>query len=192
MSTFAKKGDTAGDMLGRVLRIGLAVVLVAILAVLYVLSQGGDLRRQTQIASDLRNLKDIDTAWNRDVAAARGDPSASEPAPLPLDVRVDALLNSLKGETITLNNAALTNGVENLRVAFVQKRQLTGQFEQASGQLKELVKGVLTTLADARKALAQLLEGDAKLRAKLGSVDGQLAALSSDVFRLYLQGEDSA
>ena len=57
-------------MLGRVLRIVLALVLVGILAVLYVLSQGGDLRRQTQIVSDLRNLKDIDTAWNRDLAAA--------------------------------------------------------------------------------------------------------------------------
>jgi len=85
-------------MVGRVLRIVLALVLVAVLAVLYVLSQGGDLRRQTQIASDLRNLKDLDTAWNRDVVAARGDPSAPEQPPLSLDSRLEPLLSDLKSE----------------------------------------------------------------------------------------------
>ena len=52
-------------MIGRVLVLLLALVLVAILAVLYLLSQGGDLKHQTQIVADLRNLREIDTSWNR-------------------------------------------------------------------------------------------------------------------------------
>jgi signal transduction histidine kinase len=174
------------------LRIGLAVVLVAILAVLYVLSQGGDLRRQTQIASDLRNLKDIDTAWNRDVDAARADPFATEQAPLPLDSRLDALLTDLKGETLGFNNPALMSGVENLRSAFLQKRKLTAQFEQASSKLRATVKELLDNIGQARQALAPLLESDAKLRARLAPVDAQLVALGSEVFRLYLQGDATA
>src|SRR5689334_14283685 len=179
-------------LLLRVLRIGLAVVLVAILAVLYVLSQGGDLRRQTQIASDLRNLKDIDTAWNRDVAAARGDPFAPEQLPLQLDSRLDSLLTDMKAETLVFNNPSLINGVENLLSAFLQKRKLTAQFEQSSSKLRGTVRQLLDTIAQARQALASLLEGDAKLRARLAPVDGQLVALSSDVFRLYLQGDGTA
>src|SRR5215207_2721558 len=108
----AKTKGLQSLMVGRVLRIVLALVLVAVLAVLYVLSQGGDLQRQTQISSDLRNLKDIDTFWNRDVEAARGDPSAPEPPPLSLDSRLEPLLTDLESETIGLKNVTLSSGVE--------------------------------------------------------------------------------
>jgi signal transduction histidine kinase len=167
-------------------------VLVAVLAVLYVLSQGGDLRRQTQIASDLRNLKDIDTAWNRDVAAGRGDPFAPEQPPLQLDARLDPLLADLRAETLPLNSASLLGGVDNLSTAFVQKRKLTLEFEESSTKLRLVVKDLLTQLSQVRQALAQLAENDAKLRARLAPLDGSLVALSSDVFRVYLQGDDTA
>jgi two-component system, NtrC family, sensor kinase len=179
-------------MLGRILRVVLGLVLVAVLAVLYVLSQGGDLRRQTQIASDLRNLKDIDTAWNRDVAAGRGDPFAPEQPPLQLDARLDPLLADLKAETRALNSASLLGGVDNLSTAFVQKHTLTRQFGDSSAKLRLVVKDLLTQLSQVRQALAQLAENDAKLRARLASLDGSLVALSSDVFRVYLQGDDTA
>lgn len=179
-------------MLGRILRVVLALVLVAVLAVLYVLSQGGDLRRQTQIASDLRNLKDIDTAWNRDVAAGRGDPFAPEQPALQLDARLDPLLADLKAETLALNSASLLGGVDNLSTAFIQKHTLTARFGESSAKLRLVVKELLTYLSQARQALAQLVESDAKLRARIAPLDGSLLALSSDVFRLYLQGDDTA
>src|SRR6185436_11806822 len=179
-------------MVGRVLRIVLALVLVAVLAVLYVLSQGGDLRRQTQIASDLRNLKDIDTSWNRDVVAARGDPAAPEPPPLPLDSRLEPLLTDLKSETIGLDNPSLSSGVDTLRTAFTQKRKLTAQFDQAAAKLRGAVKDLLAELGETRKTLAQVSETDAKLRGRLAPLDGQLVSLSADVFRLYVQGDDAA
>ena len=188
----AKTKGLQSLMVGRVLRIVLALVLVAVLAVLYVLSQGGDLRRQTQIASDLRNLKDLDTAWNRDVVAARGDPSAPEQPPLSLDSRLEPLLSDLKSETIGLNNASLSSGVDTLRTAFTEKRKLTAQFDQAAGKLRAAVKELLTHVAETRNAIAQLGESDAKLGARLAPLDGQLVSLSSDLFRLYVQGDDAA
>jgi two-component system NtrC family sensor kinase len=179
-------------MLGRMLRIVLALVLIGILGVLYVLSQGGDLRRQTQIATDLRNLKDVDTVWNRDIAAARSDPFAPEQAPPQLELRLEPLLNDLKAETVALNSASLSGGVDNLRSAFVQKRKLAAQFVDASGKLRGAVKELLTHVTQTRQSIAQLAEGDAKLRPRLAALDAQLVALNSDVFRLYLQGDDAA
>ncbi len=106
-------------MIGRLLRMLLALLLVAVLAFLYVMSQGGDLRRQTQIATDLRNLKEIDTRWNRDIAAARSDAVNAEPrTPDPI-VRLQPLLDDLMMETAALKNRALTTGVEGLRSAFL-------------------------------------------------------------------------
>jgi two-component system NtrC family sensor kinase len=179
-------------MLGRVLRIVVALVLVGILAVLYVLSQGGDLRRQTQILSDLRNLKDIDTVWNGEVAGARTDPFGPDRPASQLDSRLEPLLTDLMAETAGLNNPALSSSVDNLRSAFVQKRKLADQLAQSAAAVRAEVKDLLTRLTETRQLLTQLGESDAKLRARLAALDGQLVALHSDVFRVYLQGDDAA
>src|SRR5215813_1531019 len=179
-------------MLGRVVRIVVAIVLVGILAVLYVLSQGGDLRRQTQIFSDLRNLKEIDTAWNSAIAVGRSDPFAPEQPASQLDTRLEPVLVDLKAETVRLNNPTLSSGVDNLRVAFVQKRKLVGQFLESSARLRATVKDLLTNLRQTRQALTALGDDDPKLRARLGPLDGQLVALQSEVFRVYLQGDEAA
>ena len=179
-------------MLGRVLRIVLALVLVGILAVLYVLSQGGDLRRQTQIVSDLRNLKDIDTAWNRDLAAARGDPFGPEQQPTQVESRLQPLLTDLKAETTSLNNPPLSGGVDNLRTAFMEKRKLMEQFDQSSAQIRAAVKDLLTDIAETRQAATQLAQSDAKIKPRVAALDAQLVALNSDVYRVYLQGDEAA
>jgi len=150
------------------------------------------LRRQTQIVADLRNLKDIDTAWNRDLAAARGDPFAAEQQPTQVESRLQPLLADLKGETAVLNNPSLADGVENLRTAFMEKRKLMTQFDQSSAQIRAMVKDLLTELAQTRQAAVQLGEADPKLRPRLTPLDGELVALNSDIFRVYLQGDDAA
>ena len=94
-------------MIGRALRFLLALVLVAILAVLYVLSQGGDLKRQTQIVSDLRNLREIDTRWNRDVAAARSDSMSAEARAREPVQRLQPVIDDLASETAALKNRVL-------------------------------------------------------------------------------------
>ncbi len=169
----------------------LALLLVAVLAFLYVMSQGGDLRRQTQIATDLRNLKEIDTRWNREIAAARSEAVNAEPrAPDPI-ARLQPLLDDLATETAALQNRALTTGVGGLRSAFLDKQKLVDQFEEVNGQLRVTLKDLLAQLSGIRQTAARLAETDAKQRQKLSTLDGQLAALNAELLRLYVQPEDS-
>jgi two-component system, NtrC family, sensor kinase len=179
-------------MIGRVLRILLAVVLVAVLAFLYVMSQGGDLRRQTQIVTDLRNLNEIDTRWNRDIAAARSDAVNAEPRTRDPIARLQPLLGDLASETAALNNRALTTGVESLRSAFLAKQKLVDQFDEVNAQLRTKLKDLLAQLSAIRQTVARLAETDVKPRQKLSALDGQLVALNAELLRLYVQPDDNA
>jgi DNA repair exonuclease SbcCD ATPase subunit len=179
-------------MIGRVLRMLLALVLVAVLAFLYVMSQGGDLKRQTQIGTDLRNLREIDTHWNRDVAAARSDAVNAEPRAHDPIARLQPLLDDLASETAALNNRALSTGVEGLRSAFLEKQRLVEQFDQMNQQLRATLKDLLAQLSGIRQTAARLAEADAKQRPKLSPLDGQLAGLNAELLRLYVQPDDGA
>jgi len=179
-------------MIGRVLRILLAVVLVAVLAFLYLMSQGGDLRRQTQIVTDLRNLKEIDTRWNRDIAAARSDAINTEPRAREPSARMQPLLTDLAAETAALQNRALSTGVESLRGAFLEKQKLVDQFEEANAQLRVMLKDLLAQLSAIRQTATRLAETDVKQRQKLSALDGQLVGLNAELLRLYVQPDDNA
>ena len=179
-------------MLGRVLRILLALVLVGILAFLYVMSQGGDLRRQTQIAAGFRTLREIDASWNRSIAASRADPVASEPRQRLRTERLVPVLDNLAAEAAPVANPTLKSGVEVLRRAFLAKQKLVEQFDDANAQLRSALKDVLAQLAALRQSAAQLGQTDAKLRPKLSAVDSQLAALNAELVRLYVQPDQSA
>ena len=168
----------------------LALVLVAVLAFLYVMSQGGDLRRQTQIVADLRNLKEIDTRWNRDIAAARSETANAEaPTQDPL-VRLQPLLDDLTSETAALKNRALSTGVEGLRSAFLAKQKLLEQFDEVNSQLRATLKDLLAQLSGIRQTATGLAEADARLRPKLAALEGQLVALNAELLRLYVQPDD--
>ena len=174
-------------MLGRVLRIFLALVLVGILALLYVMSEGGDLRRQIQIAAGFRTLREIDASWNRSVAAASADPLAPEPhQPLRME-RLVPVLDNLTAEAIPIANPTLKAGLDLLRKGFLTKQKLVVQFDDANTQLRGALKELLTELAALRQAAAQIAQTDVKLRAKLSAIDSQLAALNAELVRLYVQ-----
>jgi signal transduction histidine kinase len=171
----------------------LALMLVAVLAFLYVRSQeGGDLRRKTQIVTDLRKLQEIDTRWNRDIAAARSDAINAEPRTSDPMARLQPLLGDLASETAALKNRALTTGVESLRSAFLEKQKLVDQFEEINAQLRATLKDLLAQLSAIRQTVARLAETDAKQRQKLSALDGQLVALNAELLRLYVQPDDSA
>jgi len=178
-------------MIGRVLRILLALVLVAILAVLYVLSQGGDLKRQTQIVTDLRNLREIDTRWNRDVAAARSDSVSGETRARDPVQRLQPVLDDLASETAALKSRVLSTGVDGLRNAFLEKQKLVDQFDQANQQLRTVLKDALAQLSSIRQNAAHLADSDTKLRPRLLALDGQIMALNSELLRLYVQPDDA-
>ncbi|HTS55275.1 MAG TPA: ATP-binding protein [Burkholderiales bacterium] len=179
-------------MIGRVARTLLALVLVGVLAFLYVMSQGGDLKRQTQIVTDLRNLKEIDTRWNRDIAAARSDAVNAEPRARDPIARLQPLLEDLGSETAALKNPALATGVEGLRSAVLEKQKLMDQFDQVRAQLRATLRDLLAQLSGMRQTAARLAEVEAKQRQKLSALEGQLVALNAELLRLYVQPDDNA
>src|SRR5690606_9939999 len=72
----------------------LAVVLVAGLAFLYYKTDIGEFRRQVQIASYLRELKDIDTRWESEVTRLRSEAAAT---PLAAAHAAERLRRALQG-----------------------------------------------------------------------------------------------
>jgi signal transduction histidine kinase len=171
-----------------VLRILVAVVLVGILAFLYERSQTGDLKRQTQIATYLRQLREVDSAWNRDLAAARSEALAVETRAEPIALPLQPILNGLTAEAAALDNEPLSAGVAALRTAFQQKDTLLAQFIRDNEKLRGDLRALLAAVTAARQAVNEALAATPPAqRTRLSGLDTQLAALSADLLRFYAQ-----
>jgi signal transduction histidine kinase len=176
-------------MLGGLLRVIVALLLIAVLAFLYVMSQSGDLRRQPQVSTYLRQLREIDSRWNRDLAAARGDSITAEARPPAPGRPLQPSLDGLASETRALQDDALVPGLEGLRQAFNQKQALVQQFEQQNEALRQQLRGLLGQIAGMRGTIAATT--DAAARARLSALDSELVSLNAELLRLYVQPEES-
>jgi two-component system, NtrC family, sensor kinase len=178
-------------MLSGLLRVLVSLLLIAVLAFLYVMSQTGDLRRQPQVSTYLRQLREIDSRWNRDLAAARSDSisiGARPPAPgRPLQPILDGLL----AETQALQDPTLSTGLEGLQQAFVQKQNLVQQFDQQSEALRAQLRTVLAQIAAIRSAAATAPDALPAARARFSGLDSQLVSLNAELLRLYVQPDDA-
>ena len=112
------------------MRIVLGLLLVGVLAFLYLKSQSGELRLQPQIATYLRQLRDIDAGWTRDMAAVRSDPLNAQPRSRESLDRLQPVLERLKADTATLGSEDLNTGVEGLRQAFLEKQTQVEAFDR--------------------------------------------------------------
>jgi signal transduction histidine kinase len=177
-------------MLNGLLRVLVALVLITVLAFLYVMSQSGDLRRQPQVQTYLRQLREIDTRWNRDLAAARSESITIQARPPAPGRPLQPTLDGLAAETQALKDAALTAGLEGLRQAFAQKQSLVQQFDQQSEQLRGQLREVLAQIAGIRAA-AGSAEAAPAVRVRLAALDSQLVSLNAELLRLYVQPDDA-
>jgi signal transduction histidine kinase len=183
-----RQGGVALRVIGRVLRIAVAVVLVGVLAFLYERSQTGDLKRQTQISTHLRQLREVDSAWNRHLAATRNEPLGAQTRPESIVLPLQPILNGLTAETAALGNAELDAGVVALRTAFQQKEKLLAQFARDNTKLRGDVGTLVAAVAAARQSVDEALTSSAPgQRARLSALAAQLAALGADLPRVYGQ-----
>jgi signal transduction histidine kinase len=177
-------------MLSALLRVVIALLLIGVLAFLYVMSQSGELRRQPQVSTYFRQLREIDSRWNRDLAAARSG-SIMEARPQLPGRPLQPILDGLVAETQALKEPALGTGLEGLRQAFTQKHNLVEQFDQQSEALRAKLRDVLAQIDSIRGTLATTAEASAALRARLAALDSQLVALNAGLLRLYVQPDDA-
>ena len=179
-------------ILGGAVRIILGLLLVGVLAFLYLKSQSGELRLQPQIATYLRQLRDIDAGWTRDMAAVRSDPLNAQPRSREGPDRLQPVLDRLKSDTALLGREDLNTGVDGLRQAFLEKQTQVEAFDRQVEALRKVLRDVLLQLAAVRQAAARVTaEAPVALRTRLAPLDGQLVSLGAELLRLYVQPDDS-
>ena len=173
------------------MRIVLGLLLVGVLAFLYLKSQSGELRLQPQIATYLRQLRDIDAGWTRDMAAVRSDPLNAQARSRDSLNRLQPALERLKADTATLGREDLNTGVEGLRQAFLEKQTQVEAFDRQVEALRKVLRDVLLQLAAVRQTASRVnAEAPAALRARLAPLDGQLVSLGAELLRLYVQPDE--
>ena len=182
--TTATSNPATKRLLGGFIRIVAALLAVGILAFLYVKSESGDLRRQAQVGTYLRQLREIDAAWSRDLTTARSDPFATEARPLPGGQRLQAVLDALHSETAALQDPVLDTGFASLRRSFLQKQGMVEQFAQQAERLRTGVRAYLSQLGDVRQKAAEM---PAALRPRVAELDGRLVSLYGEILRLHAQ-----
>jgi len=179
------------NFLGSLIRLLLAVLLVGVLAFLYIMSQPGELRRQPQVSTYLRQLREVDGRWNGDIGTARKDPLAAEAGPKEDVLRLQPVLDGLQSETAAMKVRPLDVGLVGLLQTFLQKQQMLDKFDQENAALRNELRSIVGQIAAVRQTATQIADAQAPLRIKLAPLDSQLASLSADILRVYEQPEDA-
>ncbi len=155
-----------------------AVALVAVLAVLYQASEPGEMKHQNQILVYLRQLREVDAAWNREIAGVHSEDELSG-GPL---YRLTPLFQSLADETAALHNPGLDNGLLLLRGAFLDKQRLVNDLEKQVGLLRAHLAAARIEIVQLRRAGAAARPG---MPAGEGSLESHAAELEVALGRLY-------
>jgi two-component system, NtrC family, sensor kinase len=179
------------NFLGSLIRLLLAVLLVGVLAFLYIMSQPGELRRQPQVSTYLRQLREVDGRWNGDMGTARKDPLGAESGPKDDVLRLQPVLDGLQSETAAMKIRALDVGVAGLLQTFLQKQQMLDKFDQENTALRNELRTIVSQIAAVRQTATQIADSQPPLRVRLAPLDGQLASLSADILRVYEQPDDA-
>lgn len=122
----------------RVLLFILAILLAALLAFLYLKTQGVDFARHVRINEHLRNLKTIDGKWNEALLRSRSDVGVVEASQLITSDQSVRELERLANETAALNVPLLTANVASLKTVYEQKLNLMKQFQDNAQALSKL------------------------------------------------------
>ncbi len=109
-----------------------AVALAALLAFLYIKTQGVDIKRQNEALNSLRELKEIDVRW--DIEALRAARAGLSDLPSPAGGRrtstLDRVQKDLAASARDLGSTVLARGLPELDKAFTEKAGLMVQFRK--------------------------------------------------------------
>jgi signal transduction histidine kinase len=167
------------------------LLLVGGLVYLFFESQPGELKRQSQVSSALRQLREIDTGWDRHVATARNEPVSAD-ASASTGTRLEVLLDQLRQDAAALGSDDLTSGLATLEGAFQQKQALFDQFTAAQAALRDGLRGTLDQITQLRQAATSLAQAHSAAQPRLATLDSQLVSLQSELLRLSVQPDASA
>jgi len=162
----------------------LAVVLAAALAFLYYKTDIGDFRKQIQIASYLRELKDIDTRWEAEVLRLRSETGATRVSTAHLAEQLKRALQGIDAESSA--SRMITYNMPELKRAFLEKADLMEKYRVAAAAAKQQLETLLVTAPDIGKASRQALLAAPNLRDRIAAFDQAVGMVQREVLRFNL------
>ncbi|MCC6535227.1 MAG: HAMP domain-containing histidine kinase [Burkholderiales bacterium] len=167
----------------------LVVVLAAALAFLYYKTDIGEFRRQVQIASYLRELKDIDTRWEAELLRLR---SETGPAPVTTAHLGDTLRRALQGlDAEAPASRMVAYSLPELKRAFLDKADLMEKYRAVAASAKQQLETTLVTAPEINKALRQALLAAPRQRDRIAAFEQSLGMVQAEVLRFNLAPDAS-
>lgn len=173
------------------LTILIAAALVALLGFLYLKSQGVDYRRQNEILSYLRDLREIDARWDLEVLRARVEGTSGKVRPTDdRGARAPELLRRLQQSAADAGSPVLNRSLPALMQAFNQKIELMTRYRAASGTVTQS----LGRMVEFDSEIAGLIRGvwaSFPQRDRLIAVESTSALLFAQVMRYATDPSDA-
>jgi hypothetical protein len=166
----------------------LAIVLAATLAFLYMKTEAIDFKKQSQILSFLRELKDIDAKWDAELVRSRFDPGKDR---LPQRDFAEAMQRALTGLAAeTAGSPAVKQSIEALQKAFEEKAALVDKYKAQSAELRDALGGMAATLNEVRAMVGGAVLARPALKARFAELQNNLYEIESEVLRYNLAPDD--
>ena len=168
----------------------IAAALVALLGFLYLKSQGVDYRRQNEILSYLRDLREIDARWDLEVLRARIEGACGKVRPADdRGARAPELLKRLQQSAAEAGSPVLNGSLPALVQAFSQKIELINRYRAANATVTQS----LGRMVEFDNEIAGLVRGawaGFAQRDRLVAVESTSALLFAQVMRYATDPSD--
>jgi two-component system, NtrC family, sensor kinase len=168
----------------------IAAALVALLGFLYLKSQGVDYRRQNEILSYLRDLREIDARWDLEVLRARIEGASGKVRPADdRGARAPELLKRLQQSAAEAGSPVLNGSLPALVQAFSQKIELINRYRAANATVTQS----LGRMVEFDNEIAGLVRGawaGFAQRDRLVAVESTSALLFAQVMRYATDPSD--
>jgi len=162
----------------------LAVVLAAALAFLYYKTDIGQFRKQVQIASYLRELKEVDTRWESELVRLRAEGASS---PAAAEHLAHTMRRALRGiEEESGGSRMVAYSLPELKRAFEDKAELMQKFRGTASGARERLDSALATAPDIGKALRQALLLAPRQRDRIAAFEQSLGMVQAEMLRFNL------
>jgi two-component system NtrC family sensor kinase len=129
--------------LRRALVAGAGMLLAAVLAFLFIKTQGADVKRSGEVLAALRQLKQIDARWDVDALRSRAElhpPSTPAADDRPLLARIQ---KDLAAAARAIDSPVLTRGLPELATDFSRKAEMMEKYRQAGAATRQALARVL-------------------------------------------------
>lgn len=169
----------------------IGVALAAVLAFLYIKTQGVDIKRQNEALNSLRALKEIDVRWDIETLRARTGLN-TQPSPVSDHAAavLDRILQDLATAARDLDSPALARGLSELEKAFTEKAELMAQFREANAEASQALQLVMA----ADNEIAGLVRGAWRTyaqRERLVAAENVVTQLLAQAQKYYFAPEDA-